>query len=88
MKQWEGLGLSKGEKIGQELAYEAWHAAMKFPPFHSTHEGIAIIREEYIELEDEVFMKQSEYDLVKMRREAVHLGAMALRFIHDLMEEK
>lgn len=75
-------------RLGEELADEAYAAAVEFPPFHSTHEGLAIIREEYLELEREVFKKQSEYDRVMMRKEAVHLGAMALRFIYDLLEEK
>ena len=73
-------------EIGELFADEATGAARKFGAFHSTHEGLAIIREEYLELEREVFKKQSEYDVAKMRGEAIHLGAMALRFIYDLID--
>ncbi len=74
------------ESIAAELAIEADRAAQRFQPFHSTHEGYGVITEEYKELEAELFKKQSEYDMAKMRKEAVHLGAMALRFIYDLID--
>lgn len=73
-------------RIGLEMATEAHNAATKFPPFHSAHEGLAVILEEYEELKREVFKKQTEYDIVRMRKEAIHLGAMALRFIHDIVK--
>lgn len=73
-------------RIGLEIATEAHNAATKFPPFNSAHEGLGVILEEYDKLKAEIFKKQSEYDMVKMRKEAVHLGAMALRFIHDVIE--
>ncbi len=59
-------------------------AVMRFGKFHSAHEGLGIIREEYLELEKEIFKKQSEYNLNQMRQEAIQLGAMALRFIIDI----
>ena len=74
------------DEIGLEMAQEAYDAATKFPPFNSAHEGLAVVLEEFEELKAEVFKKQSEYDLVKMRWEAVQLGAMAVRFIHDVLE--
>ncbi len=57
-------------------------AAGKFPPFYSAHEGWGIIREEYLELEDEIMRKDRDID--QMRKEAMHLAAMALRFIIDV----
>jgi len=78
--------LEKLDSIGHELVDEAFGATLQFPPFHSAHEGLAVIREEYTELECEVFKKQSEYDMANMRREAIQLGAMALRFIYDVVE--
>jgi hypothetical protein len=51
---------------------------------NTEHEGIAVIREEYLELEREVFKKQTEYDCAALRKEAVHVAAMAMRFILDL----
>ena len=74
--------------IAHDMANEAERAADNFEPFHNTHEGIAVILEEYRELETEVFRKQSDYDMDKMRKEAIHLGAMALRFIYDLIPLK
>ena len=66
--------------IGEEHA----RAVEKFGKFHNAHEGWGVIREEYLELEDEIRKKQVDYDMDKMRKEAIQLGAMALRFIIDI----
>ncbi len=58
-------------------------AAGRFEPFHSEHEGIAVIREEYMELEKEVFLNPTKRDRARMETEAKQLGAMALRFLID-----
>lgn len=59
-------------------------AISQFGKFHNAHEGWGVIREEYLELEDEIRKKQKDYDIDKMRKEAMHLGAMALRFMVDI----
>ena len=74
------------QSIGKEMAIEAHRAASNFARFHSHHEALGVIREEYVELEREIFRKQSEYDGEQMRKEAIHLGAMALRLIYDLID--
>lgn len=56
----------------------------RFPKFNTAHEGLAVILEEFEGLKAEVFKKQSNYDVDKMRKEATQLGAMALRFIIDI----
>ena len=49
-------------------------------PFHSLHEGIAIIREEYRELEDAVFWGvQKTGSLDGIRSEAIQTAAMCIR---------
>lgn len=56
----------------------------KFPtPFHSPHEGIAVIREEYLELERAIF----EYgaDSRTCQVEATQLAAMCLRYLIDVI---
>jgi hypothetical protein len=55
-------------------------ATDKFGPMASSHEGIAVIREEYLELEREVFHGDHQNSI----EEAIQLGAMAARFIVDM----
>ncbi len=58
---------------------EISQATNKFGPIASAHEGIAIIREEYLEMEREVF----HGDHQRAMEEAVQLAAMAVRFLVD-----
>jgi hypothetical protein len=67
------------EIIQQELE----RARLHFSDFRSYHEGISVIREEYLELEHEVFQREQDRD--KMRKESLHLAAMCLRFLEDLL---
>ncbi len=63
-----------------EIKEEYIRAALRFPPFNSTHEGIAVIEEEFEELKKEVFWGRNPD---KRKYEATQLGAMALRFLID-----
>jgi len=72
----------------KQIHDEYTFASKKYGSFTSTHEGIAVIREEYLELEREVFKKQSEYDMDEMIKEARQLGAMALRFLVDCCDKR
>ena len=65
-----------------EVDKELQDATRKFGPMASPYEGIAVIREEYIELEKEVF--QQFRDASEMRKEAKYLAARAVRFMMDL----
>jgi len=72
--------------IGNELADElddALHRAItKHKPFNSPHEGYAVILEELDELWDEVRAWQpADKNRAEMRKEAIHVAAMAIRFI-------
>lgn len=72
------------QKQAEELIRQEYRIAVKcFDTFASEHEGIAVIREEYKELEREVFKNPAVRDSVAMRKEAQHLGAMAMRFLID-----
>lgn len=70
-----------------ELDNEHSSAIEHFPPFYSAHEGLAIIQEEYEELKEEVFKKQGKRSVHKMRKEALQVATMALRFIMDICQE-
>lgn len=70
-----------------EVMNELVSAVMDFPPMHSGHEGFAILKEEVDELWDEVRAKNDGSDqdrTARMRKEAIQVAAMALRFIHDV----
>ena len=73
------------------IVIDAWNeysrAARDFPPFTSAHEGYAILLEEVDELWDEVKKNPRERDYDKMRREAIRVAAMALRFVKDVCDK-
>lgn len=60
------------------------HATQKHDPGHSPHECLSFIREEYKELEAEVFKQESQREDWRMMREAYHIAVTALRFVIDL----
>jgi len=56
-------------------------------PFHSPHEGYAVIKEELDELWDEIRKLQGFWDRNDgLKKEAIQLTAMSLRFLIDLCE--
>lgn len=59
-------------------------AANGYPNFHSAHEGFAILKEEVDELWEHVKVKQGKRNVKAMRKEAVQVAAMAIRFILDV----
>ena len=77
------------EQLMNEVATELARARSLFKPIYSPHEGLGIVREEYIEFEKEVF----EFNLAKgrdtrsaMRKELIQLATMALRTVLDALE--
>jgi hypothetical protein len=68
-----------------ELAHgELVEATGQYGPFASAHEGYAVVLEEVRELEKEVFLNPRERDTERMKKEAIQLAAMAIRFLVDL----
>jgi len=60
---------------------------IKFPNFNSPHEGYAVILEELDELWEQV--KKVKYPVIDreceaMKKEAIQVGAMAVKFIESL----
>lgn len=65
-------------------------------PFNSTHEGLGVLREEYLELEDEIFFglkragEEVKNDFAlgihknRIKKEAIQVAAMACRIIQEL----
>ena len=75
----------KAEDAIHLICEEFSRATAKNGAFNSAHEGYAVILEELDELWNEVKLKQSLRDPEKMRKEAVQVGAMALRFLVDVL---
>lgn len=67
-----------------DLVTEIETACSKFPPFNSAHEGFAVLKEEVDELWAHVMKKQGERNIEAMRKEAVQVAAMAVRFCADV----
>lgn len=68
-----------------DVEMEVDRAKSLFPSmFINQHEAIAVIREEYLELEQECFKNQRNYDLEAQRKEAKQLATMAIRLMVEL----
>ena len=63
-----------------KIQIEYVRASAEFPKFNSRHEGLAVIQEEFEGLKECVFKK---YHHGSAPKEAIQLGAMALRFLMD-----
>jgi hypothetical protein len=78
----EEIAVTFSREIFEEMA----QTSLKFPPFNSDHEGFAVLKEEVDELWDVVKLNKSKHPerAVLMRKECIQVGAMALRFLHDM----
>lgn len=72
--------------VANEVRDEAIRAIKLWPPMHSGHEGYSVILEELEELKTHVFTNQKKRDLAEMRKEAIQVAAMAVRFVFDVCD--
>lgn len=63
-----------------EVLHELTRARERFSPYASAHEGLAVIREEYLELEDAIFHGSG----ADAYYEALQLAAVAVRYCVDI----
>lgn len=76
-------GWTSARTLALEAADELVKAQTKHPgPMHGPHEGYAVILEELDELWTEV--RAQKQDKMLMRKEALQVAAMALRFMQDV----
>lgn len=78
----------KARLIIDEVEVELRHAIADYEPNNSYHEGYAVILEELDELWSEIKMKPLYRNQEKLRREAIQVAAMAIRFILDTLPEQ
>jgi hypothetical protein len=71
-----------------EVASEIESAKSKWPAFNSCHEGFAVLLEEVDELKQHVWTSQKRRDLEAMRKEAIQVAAMAVRFATEVCNEE
>ena len=74
------------DEILHNIKKEFVSASQKFDSFTTYHEGYAVILEELDELWDEI--KAKNHSKVHMRKEAIQVAAMAMRFIYDLLDTR
>ncbi len=70
------------------VAKEVLAAQAQWPPMNSAHEAFAVMAEEVDELWQHVKAKQGNRDLAAMRREAIQVAAMAVRFAIEVCTEE
>ena len=78
------LHLNNDTLVAYQVLQELREIRKHFRPFQTAHEGIGVLWEEFEELKEEVWKKRKDRDLERMRREAVQVAAVAIRFAADL----
>jgi hypothetical protein len=82
-QKFENLG-----QAGKDAYHECSDAMSNWPTFNSAHEGFAVLKEEVDELWDHVKTNQKKRDIPAMRKEAIQVAAMALRFAVEICNEE
>jgi glutamyl-tRNA reductase len=74
------------QEVIDEIMLEVCRAESLHEPMNSAHEGYAVIKEEFDELWEHVMMKQKNRNIEEMRKEAIEVAAMSVRFIRDICD--
>ena len=83
---WKGLN-ERGQRqhfagqLAGQIVNEYMRARDLHQPFHSYHEGLGVLWEEFDELKREVFLR--EHNVEAIRLEAIQVAAMALAMCVD-----
>lgn len=75
------------DKINKLVIEELTSAVFNWPSFNSAHEGYGVLLEEMDELWAHVKVNQKKRDLDAMRKEAIQVAAMAIRFAVEVTDE-
>lgn len=71
----------------KEIEHEAARGRDIWGAHHSAHEAFCVLHEEFDELKAHVWTRQDKRDLKAMRKEAIQVAAMALRFATEVCDE-
>ncbi len=85
-EHWYGVAGIRTPGLQEAVLLELEIAVSAYPAMASAHEGESILREELVELQVEVFKKHGQRDVSAMRKEAIQVAAMALRFVMDVCD--
>ncbi len=72
------------QRIFGDVNDELFRATGSFKPFHNAHEGYAVVKEEVDELWDAIKTKGIAPEVI--RKEAIQIAAMAIRFVLDVCD--
>lgn len=72
----------------EQVQAEVKSATANWPPFNSAHEAFAVLDEERDELWTHVKTNQKRRDLEAMKKEAIQVAAMAIRFAAEVCSEE
>lgn len=67
---------------------EVTNAIENWPAMNSAHEGYAVLLEEVEELWAHVKTNQKRRNIAEMKKEAIQVAAMALRFAYEVCDEE
>lgn len=72
--------------ILDQLRAHVEEADAKHDPYNSAHEAYGVLMEEVRELEEHIFTCQKNRDVAAMRKEAIDVAVVMIRFIHGVCD--